>query len=81
MVLDRNGSFLGILNKQAVGVSCSFERKAIRAEGPEMQVLALTTSLRDMRERLGKMVIGSSKAGAQSHTLPRNRRKILSVAS
>ena len=27
------------------------------------QVLALTTSLKDMRERLGNMVIGSSKAG------------------
>jgi formate--tetrahydrofolate ligase len=28
-----------------------------------MAVLALTTSLPDMRERLGNMVIGSSKAG------------------
>lgn len=26
-------------------------------------MLALTTSLKDMRERLGKMVIGSSKSG------------------
>ncbi len=29
-----------------------------------MAVLALTTSLPDMRERLGNMVIGNSKAGA-----------------
>lgn len=28
-----------------------------------MAILALTTSLRDMRERLGRMVIGTSKAG------------------
>ncbi len=28
-----------------------------------MAVLALTTSLADMRERLGNMVIGNSKAG------------------
>lgn len=28
-----------------------------------MAVLALSTSLRDMRERLGKMVVGSSKSG------------------
>ena len=28
-----------------------------------MAVLALTTNLADMRERLGRMVIGSSKAG------------------
>ena len=28
-----------------------------------MAVLALTSDLRDMRERLGKMVVASSKAG------------------
>ena len=28
-----------------------------------MAILALTTSLQDMRERLGKMVVGSSKEG------------------
>jgi formyltetrahydrofolate synthetase len=28
-----------------------------------MAVLALTTSLNDMRERLGRMVIGSNRAG------------------
>lgn len=28
-----------------------------------MAVLALTTSLKDMRERLGKMVVASSRAG------------------
>jgi formyltetrahydrofolate synthetase len=30
-----------------------------------VQVLALTTGLQDMRERLGRMVIGSSRAGRQ----------------
>lgn len=29
-----------------------------------MAVLALTTDLRDMRERLGRMVVASSKSGA-----------------
>ena len=28
-----------------------------------MAILALTSGLRDMRERLGKMVVASSKAG------------------
>jgi formyltetrahydrofolate synthetase len=28
-----------------------------------MAILAVTTSLRDMRERLGRIVIGSSRAG------------------
>ena len=31
-----------------------------------MAVLALTTSLSDMREKLGNMVIGNSKAGEPS---------------
>jgi formyltetrahydrofolate synthetase len=31
-----------------------------------MAVLALTTSLADMRERLGAMVVGNSRAGACS---------------
>ena len=31
-----------------------------------MAILALTTSLQDMRERLGKMVVGSSKEGVPS---------------
>ncbi|XVF00252.1 hypothetical protein REPUB_Repub03eG0269000 [Reevesia pubescens] len=35
----------------------------ISVESEIMVVLALTTSLADMRERLGKMVIGNSKAG------------------
>ncbi len=34
-----------------------------------MAILALATSLPDMRERLGNMVIGNSKAGALSELL------------
>lgn len=30
-----------------------------------MAILALTTGLQDMRERLGQMVVGTSKAGVQ----------------
>ncbi len=41
-----------------------------------MAILALATSLPDMRERLGNMVIGNSKAGALSqpqNAIPRNK--------
>ena len=35
-----------------------------------MAILALATSLPDMRERLGNMVIGNSKAGAHPLCIP-----------
>ena len=39
---------------------CQFD---IAVASEIMAILALTTSLQDMRERLGKMVVGSSKEG------------------
>ena len=66
-VLDVNDRFLrDITTGQA-----ATEKGHTRATGFDisvaseiMAVLALTTSLRDMRERLGAMVVASSKAGA-----------------
>ena len=40
-----------------------------------MAILALTTSLADMRERLGRMVIGTSKAGEADHRRRSRRRR------
>ncbi|KAJ6713439.1 MONOFUNCTIONAL C1-TETRAHYDROFOLATE SYNTHASE MITOCHONDRIAL [Salix purpurea] len=59
------------LNPQEITVGRGPEEKGMVSEtgfdisvaSEIMAVLALTTSLADMRERLGKMVIGSSKAG------------------
>ncbi|WZY93413.1 hypothetical protein YC2023_065742 [Brassica napus] len=65
-VMDVNDRFL---RKMTVGQG-SEEKGMIRETGFDisvaseiMAVLALTTSLDDMRERLGKMVIGNSRAG------------------
>lgn len=41
-------------------LQCQFD---ITVASEIMAVLALTTNLEDMRERLGKMVFASSKAG------------------
>lgn len=64
-VLDVCDRFLrGI--RTGVAKTENFERDTgfdITVASEIMAVLALTTSLRDMRERLGKMVIGMSKAG------------------
>ncbi|KAL3839081.1 hypothetical protein ACJIZ3_023672 [Penstemon smallii] len=56
--------------RRVMDVNDRFLRKISIGQGPEekvaseiMAVLALTTSLSDMRKRLGKMVIGNSKAG------------------
>ncbi|KAG5227568.1 FTHFS-domain-containing protein [Salix suchowensis] len=55
--------------RRVIDVNDRFLRKITVGRGPEekgceiMAVLALTTSLADMRERLGKMVISNSKAG------------------
>lgn len=65
-VLDVCDRFLrGIVT--GVGKNEKFERNTgfdITVASEIMTVLALTTSLADMRERLGNMVIGMSKAGA-----------------
>lgn len=47
------------------GVSLSFQQTQfdISVASEIMAVLALTSSLEDMRERLGKMVVASSKKG------------------
>ncbi|GAB2286999.1 hypothetical protein Dimus_021385 [Dionaea muscipula] len=65
-VMDVNDRFL---RKISVGQGPE-EKGMVRETGFDisvaseiMAVLALTTSLADMRERLGKMVIGNSKAG------------------
>lgn len=65
-VMDVNDRFL---RKITVGQG-SEEKGMVRETGFDisvaseiMAVLALTTSLADMRERLGRMVIGNSKAG------------------
>ncbi|KAL5719649.1 formate--tetrahydrofolate ligase [Ranunculus cassubicifolius] len=65
-VMDVNDRFL---RKISVGQGPE-EKGMVRETGFDisvaseiMAVLALTTSLSDMRERLGKMVIGNSKAG------------------
>ncbi|KAI6685934.1 hypothetical protein NL676_031847 [Syzygium grande] len=65
-VMDVNDRFL---RKISIGQG-SEEKGMVRETGFDisvaseiMAVLALTTSLADMRERLGKMVIGNSKAG------------------
>ncbi|KAF9686479.1 hypothetical protein SADUNF_Sadunf03G0162900 [Salix dunnii] len=65
-VMDVNDRFL---RKIAIGQGPE-EKGMVRETGFDisvaseiMAVLALTTSLADMRERLGKMVIGNSKAG------------------
>ena len=64
-VLDVCDRFLrGITT--GVGKAESFPRETgfdISVASEIMAVLALTTSLEDMRERLGKMVIGMSRAG------------------
>lgn len=64
-VLDVCDRFLrGITS--GVGKAESFPRETgfdISVASEIMAVLALTTSLEDMRERLGKMVIGMSRAG------------------
>jgi formate--tetrahydrofolate ligase len=64
-VLDVCDRFLrGIVT--GAGKSENFERKTgfdITVASEIMAVLALTSSLEDMRERLGRMVIGMSKAG------------------
>eukprot|EP01132_Coremiostelium_polycephalum_P006268 gene6268-7808_t len=65
-VLDTNDRFLrGITIGQGKEES-KFERKTnfdISVASEIMAVLALTTSLADMRERLGRMVIGTSRRG------------------
>lgn len=65
-VMDINDRFL---RKMTIGQGPE-EKGMVRETGFDisvaseiMAVLALTTSLKDMRERLGKMVIGNSKAG------------------
>ncbi|KAK3092906.1 hypothetical protein FSP39_008741 [Pinctada imbricata] len=65
-VVDTNDRFLrkitvgqGPLEKGKTR-QCQFD---ITVASEIMAILALTTGLRDMRERLGKMVIGSSRAG------------------
>lgn len=64
-VLDVCDRFLrGIVT--GAGKAENFERRTgfdITVASEIMAVLALTTSLQDMRERLGRMVIGMSKAG------------------
>mmetsp|Transcript_16907 Transcript_16907/g.15261 ORF Transcript_16907/g.15261 Transcript_16907/m.15261 type:complete len:638 (+) Transcript_16907:120-2033(+) len=64
-VLDVCDRFLrGIIT--GVGKAENFERKTgfdITVASEIMAVLALTTSLADMRDRLGNMVIGMSKSG------------------
>eukprot|EP01039_Chlorochromonas_danica_P008430 gene8430-9292_t len=64
-VLDVCDRFLrGVIT--GVGKAENFERRSgfdITVASEIMAVLALTTSLKDMRERLGKMVIGMSKSG------------------
>ncbi|KAK9829815.1 hypothetical protein WJX72_008043 [[Myrmecia] bisecta] len=65
-VLDTNDRFLRCITvgqgQQEKGMTrqTAFD---IAVASEIMAVLALTTSMRDMRERLGRMVIGNSKAG------------------
>ncbi|GFH32776.1 formate tetrahyrofolate ligase, partial [Haematococcus lacustris] len=65
-VLDTNDRFLRVIT---VGQGKE-EREQTRSTGFDiavsseiMAVLALSTDLKDMRERLGRMVVGNSKAG------------------
>jgi formate--tetrahydrofolate ligase len=64
-VLDVCDRFLrGVVT--GVGKAENFERKTgfdITVASEIMAVLALTTDLKDMREKLGEMVVGMSKAG------------------
>lgn len=64
-----------------------FRRKDLRFQldpglmSVALQVLALTTSLQDMRERLGNMVIGSSKSGDFALTLQSSKlQNVLTVS-
>jgi len=65
-VIDTNDRFL---RKITIGQGKEEKGKTretnfdIAVSSEIMAVLALTTSLADMRERLGRMVIGSSRAG------------------
>ncbi|KAJ8308629.1 hypothetical protein KUTeg_013503 [Tegillarca granosa] len=65
-VMDTNDRFLRKItvgqgpNEKGHTRECQFD---ITVASEIMAILALTTSLRDMRERLGRMVVASSKAG------------------
>jgi formyltetrahydrofolate synthetase len=64
-VIDTNDRYL-----RTIEIGCGPAEKFTRETGFDitvaseiMAILALTTSLQDMRERLGRMVIGTSRAG------------------
>ncbi|KAI8825435.1 P-loop containing nucleoside triphosphate hydrolase protein [Chytriomyces cf. hyalinus JEL632] len=71
-VLDTNDRFL---RKIMVGLGPQEQGKTretgfdIAVASECMAVLALTTDMKDMRERLGKMVVASSKAAVQSRQM------------
>ena len=67
LILDTAG---GVWGTQGMTRETGFD---ITVSSEIMAVLALTTSLPDMRERLGNMVIGNSRAGAWLFSLTFNR--------
>ena len=65
-VLDTNDRFLRRVTIGKAATESKFTRETgfdIAVASEVMAILALTTSLADMRERLGRMVVASSKAG------------------
>lgn len=65
-VVDTNDRFLRTITVGQGAEETGYERKTgfdITVASEIMAILALTTDLADMRERMGKIVIGASKAG------------------
>lgn len=71
--MTRQTGFNITVSSEIMAVSCKPLSRPVKAPSTmsqlpprSPQVLALTTSLQDMRERLGKMVVASSRAGTLS---------------